>query len=179
MLRVRSIRRCKILTESSSDGVVVVVQRFYDVIWHTGRRRLSWVFYIIWPNGSFYILYIFLLSFFHFFPFFHFFSLAHRLFFFSRICFFALQLFFSISTYTIIYNRAIYNGSNNMWTYLHSDLLTLYISIIKTIYNYTLNMNLYNVHPYIYLHVYAPNAYDTISLTLSFDNSITTVEQVN
>lgn len=40
-------------------------------------------------------------------------------------------------------------------------------------------MNLYNVHPYIYLHVYAPNAYDTISLTLSFDNSITTVEQVN
>src|SRR6218665_3045062 len=62
---------------------------------------------------------------------------------------------------------------------LHSDLLTLYIAIIKTIYNYTLNMNLYNVHPYIYLHVYAPNAYDTISLTLSFDNSITTVEQVN
>ena len=36
-------------------------------------------------------------------------------------------------------------------------------------------MNLYDVHPYIYLHVYAPNAYDTISL----DNSITTVEQVN
>jgi len=40
-------------------------------------------------------------------------------------------------------------------------------------------MNLYSVHPYIYLHVYTPNAYDTISLTLSFDNNITTVEQVN
>ena len=51
--------------------------------------------------------------------------------------------------------------------------------MIKTIYNYTLNMNLYNVHPYTYLHVYTPNAYDTISLTLSFDNNITTVEQVN
>ena len=47
----------------STCVVVVVVQRFYDVIWHTGRRRLSWVFYIIWPNGSFYILYIFLLFF--------------------------------------------------------------------------------------------------------------------
>src|SRR6218665_871270 len=34
----------------------------------------------------------------------------------SFVCIFlALQLFFfSISTYTIIYNRAIYNGSNNM-----------------------------------------------------------------
>jgi len=96
------------------------------------------------------------------------------------IYFLALQLFFfSISTDTIIYNRATYNGSNNMWTYLHSDLLTLYISIIETIYNYILNMNLYNVHPYIYLQVYTPNAYDTISLTLSFDNNITTVEQVN
>ena len=116
--------------------------------------------------------------------FFHFFYLIFFLwptgFFSSRICFFVrCSSFFPISTYTIIYNRAIYNGSNNMWTYLHSDLLTLYISIIKTIYNYTLNMNLYNVHPYIYLHVYAPNAYDTISLTLSFDKSITTVEQVN
>ena len=34
---------------------------------HNGRRRLSKIFYIIWPNGSFHILYIFPLSFFNFF----------------------------------------------------------------------------------------------------------------
>jgi len=179
----------------------LVVVRCLTTSWHTGRRRLSRIFYIIWPNGSFHILYIFssLLFSFLFGPQALFYSVFFLYIFFFQsdpndggffigqtrlfciyiyiyICiFFSLQLFlFSIITYTVIYNR-----SNNMWTYLHSDLLTSYTSIIKTIYNYTLNNNLYNVHPYTYSHVYTPNAYDTTLPTLSCDNNTTTVEQVN
>src|SRR6218665_4094845 len=120
-------------------------------------------------------LFIFCIFFFSlFFHFVIFFSLAHRLFFFCFAALFCPSVhtqFFTIELFTmvLITCELIYIPFGN----------TLSISIIKTIYNYTLNMNLYNVHPYIYLHVYAPNAYDTISLTLSFDNSITTVEQVN
>src|SRR6218665_2241501 len=82
----------------------IVVQRFYDVIWHTGRRRLSEIIYIIWPNGSFYILYIFLLSFFHFFHFL-FFSFGPQALFsvFSLFLFFLLPFFSYHPMYFFLY----------------------------------------------------------------------------
>src|SRR6218665_2248743 len=82
--------------------------------------------FFLWPTGSFFFFFVFFLFFSpHVYVFF---SLSKV----TRIIgvplvakegsfvyiyiyiYFALQLFFSISTYTIIYNSAIYNGSNNM-----------------------------------------------------------------
>src|SRR6218665_3063599 len=127
-----------------------------------------------------FIFCIFLFSLFSFFfPFFHIFFWPPGSFFFTYMSFLLCSSFFP-SVHTQLFTIELFP-----MVLITCELIyipfgnTLYISIIKTIYNYTLNMNLYNVHPYIYLHVYAPNAYVTISLTLSFDNSITTVEQVN
>src|SRR6218665_855985 len=112
---------------------------FMSVLYNLAK----WLFLYSVYFSSLFFFFFFL--FFPFFKFFHFFSLAHRLFFslfFSRICFFLLCISFFPSVHTQLFTIELFT-----MVLITCELIyilfgnTLYISIIKTIYNYTLNMN--------------------------------------